>query len=153
MSETLYLLLLLNNFEGAHHAHPLSVGQLRPRLSIFPILRTARGGTAQQAGPRQGSKQIYEMNSGGFLPPSPPAEKATASQDRGRRPLANDASSGSRASFRSGSLSIVKTRSGHDGAASQARNPAATTTCASFWRKAVGSLVRQSSRQLGVDGR
>jgi hypothetical protein len=40
-----------------------------------------------------------------------------------------------------------------DGAASQARNPAATTTCASFWRKAVGSLVRQFSRQLGVDGR
>jgi hypothetical protein len=78
MSEILYLLLLLNNFEGAHHAHPLSVGQLRPRLSIFPILRTARGGTAQQAGPRQGSKQIYEMNSGGFLPPSPPTEKATA---------------------------------------------------------------------------
>jgi hypothetical protein len=35
MSEILYLLLLLNNFEGARRAHPLSVGHLRPRLSIF----------------------------------------------------------------------------------------------------------------------
>jgi hypothetical protein len=36
--------------------------------SLWP----ARGGTAQQAG------HAKEANSGDFLPPSPPAEKATA---------------------------------------------------------------------------
>jgi hypothetical protein len=31
------LLLLLNNFEGAQHAHSLSVEHLPSRLSIFPV--------------------------------------------------------------------------------------------------------------------
>jgi hypothetical protein len=69
MSEILYLLLLLNNFEGAQRAHSLSVEHLRTWLSIFdfaPIPAPPRG-RARGMG-----------RSGGFLPPSPPAEKATA---------------------------------------------------------------------------
>jgi hypothetical protein len=81
-------------------------------------------------------------------PRRPPQAKI---EEDGPSPMMQARARGHR--FEAARLSIVKTRSGHDGAASQARNPAATTTCASFWRKAVGSLVRQSSRQLGVDGR
>jgi hypothetical protein len=96
-------------------------------------------------------------SSGDFLPPSPPAEKATARQDQAVA-AAGCALEKRRRHGRSASLRYCAEPVRNDALEPELASLANTvgpssSILACLLAKAAGSLVRRSNRQLGVDGR